>query len=112
AGLATSDRQQHDRLRGSGGCTSERAPVAEVLHVQRDQPRRLVAGEALDELRCLEIRLVAERREAREAEPFALRQQRELQRQVAALRDQPDRARREIDPRPGTELGIALEDAE
>src|SRR5258708_27238695 len=71
-----------------------------------------MARDAPRQLGRFEICLVAERREPREAETSARREQPELERQVAALRDQADLAGREIDPRREIELRVAVEDAE
>jgi hypothetical protein len=112
AGLASSAAQQHDRLAGGRCGTSKSASVSEVLDVERDQPRGVMAGEALDQLSRFEIRLVPKRRKAREAEPFTLGEQRELERQVAALGDQADLTEGKVDPRRQVELLVAVEDAE
>ena len=48
------------------------------------------------EIRRLQIGLVAERREARDAEAELAREQRHLEREVAALRDEADRPRLEV----------------
>src|SRR5207247_11300716 len=109
---ALSDREQHDGLAGLLRGTRERAPVAKVLDVERDQVRAVVSRELLEQLGRFEIGLIAERREAREAEPFAVGEQPELEREVAALRDQPDRAGRKVNPRREVELRISVVDAE
>ena len=89
----------------------ERAPVAEVLDVDGDQLGLRVAGELADQLRDLDVGLVADRREAREAEPGARGEHPDLEREVAALRDQPDRPARQV-VGDEVELGGGVEDAE
>ena len=103
-GLGVLDPEQHDRLprRDRGRRRRrERPPVAEVLGVEGDQLGRVVGGERADEVGRLEIDLVARRDEAREPERGLAGQQPQLQREVAALGDQADRAGRQ---RVGDEL--------
>ena len=71
----------------------EGAAVGDVLGVDRDRARRLVPGEVLDEIGQADVGLVADRGEAREPEAAALEQHAELDREIARLRDQADRAR-------------------
>ena len=100
------DRQRDDRLAGGdrrGAGAGQLPAVAEVLDVEGDQFGLVVRGELRDELGGAEVGLVAQRREAREAQPLGRGEQPELQRQVAALGDQPDRARRQ---RAGHELQL------
>ena len=80
----------------AAGGRGERAAVAEVLGVEGDQPRRLVRGERAHQLGRLDVDLVAERGEAREAEPDRRDAAADLEREVAALGDQADRAAREV----------------
>src|ERR687891_206175 len=111
AGLAVLDRQEHDGLAGvnrRGGRGGERATVAEVLDVQRNDLRAVVRRQLADEVRRLEIGLIAKRDEAREAEPGLLGEDSQLEREVAALRDEPDppgrqRVRHELELRGGVE---------
>ena len=96
AGVAAPDRDQdHGLLRGGGG-RRERAPVAEVLRVDGDQLGGGMLGVGGDQLGHVEVGLVADRREPREAERVTPRHQAQLERQVSALRDQPDRPGREL----------------
>ncbi len=65
--FAATGGEQDDLLPGGpGGGTGARegAPVAEVLAVDTDHSRVLVGRVGLDELRRLDVRLVAERGEA------------------------------------------------
>ena len=90
------DREQEHRRARVGrrpGRRGEPAPVAEILGVERDQARRLVQRERAHELRGLQVDLVAERGEPREAEPDRRGAAADLEREVAALGDQADRAR-------------------
>ncbi len=91
--------QQEDRLarlcRRVGGAR-ERPAVSEVLAVDADDPRLGVSGEGAQQVGGLEVGLVADRRKARDAEPEIRREQGDLEREVAALRDQPDRPRGEV----------------
>src|SRR6187200_3282940 len=114
ADLARADGQQNDRLAGLDDFlrgAREGAPVTEVLAVEGDHPRRLVSDEAADELACLEIRLVPERGEAREAEAVLLGEEGELQREIPALGDQSDGAAIELAPTQ-VETAAGVEDAE
>ena len=100
--------QEHDRLAGRDGGPHEGATVAEVLAVDGDHARRLVVRELGDELGRLQIGLVAERDEPGKTEADLAGEQRELEREVPALRDEPDRAagervRRELELRSGVE---------
>ena len=79
---------------GSGA--RERAAVAEVLAVDADDARVLVLGECADEIGRLEVGLVAERGEAGDAEPVVAGERAHLEREVAALREQPEPSRREL----------------
>ncbi len=86
----TAAEQDHRRSRcnrASGG-RDERAPVAEVLEVERDRARGLVGRKLVEQVGGDEIRLVSERGEAGEAESRGDREPRELERKVAALRDE------------------------
>ena len=113
-GLRALDRQQQHRLAGARRRLArgrERAPVAEVLDVDGDQLGRGVPGQLADQLRDLHVGLVADRDEAREAQPGALGEHPDLEREVAALGDQPDRAAREV-VRHEIELRAGVEHAE
>ena len=83
-------------------------PSDDVLGVDRDRARRLVPGEVLDQLGQPHVGLVADGGEAREPEAAALEQHAELEREIAGLRDQPDRAAR-IVVRGHVELGQRVE---
>src|SRR5205807_8246023 len=79
--------------------------------IDADHPRPLVPGERGEELGGADVRLVADRDRAREAEAGVLQQEPDLEQDVAALRDEADgagrqRRRREL------ELGRAVEEAE
>ena len=105
--LARPAREQHHRLAGPGRGTSEPATVAEILEIDADHPRGLVRRELLDELCRFEVGLIADRDETGDAEAKVLAEQRDLDRQVAALRDQAEMARDEI-ARGEVELGLAV----
>ena len=96
--------------RGRAGAR-EGASVAEVLAVDADHARVLVGGVGLDELRRLDVGLVAEGGEARDADAVLGGEEAQLEREVAALRDDSDRPRSE---RVGAdiELGRSVVDAE
>ena len=111
ARLGRADGEQHDGLFGGGGRVHEGAPVAEVLGVDGDHLGRLVLGERGDELRKVDVGLVPDRGEPREAELDRAREDAELEGEVAALRDQADRALREL-VRGDAEVGARVEDAE
>ena len=103
--------EENDRLSGRRARTRERPAVAEVLKVDSDELRRLMRGEGLDKLPSLDVGLVSQRNEAREAEPEVRGEQTDLEREVAALRDEADRARDQV---LGAELepGVRVVDAE
>ena len=94
-GRAAAVEQDHGLLRAAAAraASTKAAPVGDVLGVDRDRARGLVPGEVLDELGQAHVGLVADRGEAREPEAAALEQHAELEREVAGLRDQADRAR-------------------
>ena len=101
ADLSASDGEEHDGLPGLDRFlrgAREGPSVAEVLAVEGDDAGRLVVDQAADELARLEVCLVPERREPREAEPVVLGEQGELEREVAALRDEADRAALQLAP--------------
>ena len=101
ADLSGSDGEEDDGLPGLDRFlrgAREGPSVAEVLAVEGDDAGRLVVDQAADELARLEVGLVPERREAREAEPVVLGEQGELEREIAALRDEADRAALELAP--------------
>ena len=92
-GRATAVEQDHGLLRRCGARRlDEGAAVGDVLGVDRDRARGLVAGQVLDEVGQAHVGLVADRGEAREPEAAALEQHAELDREVARLRDQADGA--------------------
>ena len=68
-------------------------------------------GERSDELGCVQVGLVADRDGAREAEAEVGEQQPDLERDVAALRDEPDRPARQRRRRK-VQLGSRVEDPE
>src|SRR5262249_44924575 len=107
-------RDEHDRfagrdrvVRGAG----ELPAVPEVLAVDADEGRLLVRGRRADQLRGLEVGLVAERGEPRDAEPDLAREQRDLDREVPAREDQADRPGSEV-ARAEIELARPVVDAE
>ena len=108
---ASPDREQDDRRRGRGGRVDERPAVAEVLGVDGDQLRAIVGGERRHQLSEVDIGLVTDRRKPREAHLDLPRQDPELERQVPALRDEADRAGREL-VRRQAQVGRGIEDAE
>ena len=106
--------QEHDRRTcldcGLAGAR-ELTAVAEVLEVDSDQPGGLVRGERLDQLGRLHVRLVPQRNEAREAEPELGPDHADLEREVAALRDETDRPGLQL-LRAELELGAGVVDTE
>src|SRR6266851_9983699 len=68
-------------------------------------------GERVDDRGRLEVRLVAERGEAGDPETHLSCKDRDLERKVAALEDEPDRARSEL-VRAEVELSRSIVDAE
>ena len=74
----------------------ERPAVTEVLAVDADHAGVLVRRERLDELGGLDVRLIPERGEARDADAVLRAEQAQLEREVAALGDDPERAGREL----------------
>jgi hypothetical protein len=78
---------------------SEPATVAKILDVQRDQARRLVRRELLDELRRFQVGLVSDRDEPGDAKACTGRRLSDLEAQISALGDQAHRARLELSPR-------------
>ena len=114
ARLGRSAGEEHDRrprLDGRLAGAGELAPVAKVFEIDGDELRRLVLGERLDQLRSLNVRLVAERDEAREPEPELGADHADLECEVAALGDEPDRAGFEVF-RAELELRAGVVDAE
>ena len=107
----TSDREQDDGLAGGAGRLGERPAVAEILHVDADHAGRLVRRERGHELGRVQVGLVAHRDEPREPEAEVGEQQSGLERDVAALGDEPDRAARQR-VRRQVELGLRVEDPE
>lgn len=106
-------REEQDRL--SGGVSGrqdvrEAAAVPEVLHVRRDRPRGLMGDQGLQGVGGVDVALVAERDEAREARARALKVAADLQGQVAALRDEAEAAGREVAPAE-PELARRVDDA-
>ena len=114
ARLAATGGEQDDLLPGgdrSRPGAREGTSVAEVLAVDADHPRVLVGRVGLDELRRLDVGLVAERGEARDADAVLGSEEAQLEGEVAALRDDPDRPRRER-VRADVELCRGVVDAE
>jgi len=112
--LGGSAREEHDRrprLDGSLTGTRELAAVTKVFEVDGDELGRLVLAEGVYQLRRLDVGLVPERDEAREPEPELGADHADLEREVAALRDEPDRARLEL-LRAELELRSRVVDAE
>ncbi len=92
---AVDGQRDHRRAtsHGAGGRTREGPSVAEVLDVDSDDLGGVVGGERLHEVGGAKVGLVTQRGKAREAEPVRGGHQPELEREVAALRDEADRAR-------------------
>ena len=104
--------EQQDRLAAFGcldGGARERSTVAEVLAVRRDQRCRPVPRQIGDHLGELEIGLVAERSEPGESEPVVRCELVQLEGEVPALRDDPDRTVCEV---VDLELGRGVEYAQ
>ena len=80
------DGEQHDRLARGARRLGERAPVAEVLAVDADHACAVVGGQVRDDLRDVEVGLVPDGHEPREAETEVAEQEPGLERDVAALR--------------------------
>ena len=60
---ARADRQQDDRLAGAGGRLGDRCqrpPIAKVLEVKGDDPRRFVGDQRLEAFRGGQVRLVTQ----------------------------------------------------
>ena len=72
----------------------ELAAVLRVLDVRRHHPRRLVVDQRPEHVRDRQVGLVADRHEPRKAQPLGGQHQADLERQVAALRDERDAAGR------------------
>jgi hypothetical protein len=70
------------------------APVPDAFQIEQNRPRLRVIDQRLEHLLGFDICLVAERDETREPKSLALEQETKLDAEVAALRDQPDGARR------------------
>ena len=104
-------RQQDDGLARHTRGLGKRAPVAEVLAVDGDDARCLVPRERRYDLGDIEIRLIADGDEPRIAEPHVREQEPDLERDVAALRNEPDRPCRQR-VRCELELRRRVEDAE
>jgi hypothetical protein len=95
-GAAGADGEEHHgRARGHRGVRGARegAPVEEVLAVHGDDLRPRVGGIGLQQVGRGQVGLVAQRGEARDADPALLEEQAQLERHVAALGDDADRAR-------------------
>ncbi len=110
--LVTGHGQEDDWLAGGlrARCgADELAAVAEVLDIQGDRLREFVRGHRVDQLSGRQVGLVSERDEPREAEPSLLREQADLEREIAALGDHRDRSRWEI-VGGELELGFGVED--
>ena len=108
---AAARAQENDRLFGLGGGPGKGAPVAEVLAVERDHLRRLVLPESSDQLGDVEIGLIAEGDDSREAEADLRCQPARLQREIPALRNESDRTSRKA-VRGELEPTACVEDAE
>ena len=98
-GLAASGREEDDLLARPLGClpgSRERPAVAEVLAVDADHAGVLVRCECLDELGGFDVGLIPERGEARDADAVLRAEQAQLEREVATLGDDPERAGGEL----------------
>ena len=114
ASRASACREQHDLLAGGERClpgACKGTPVAEVFAIHHDHAGCLVGGERFDELGRFDVGLIAERREPRDAQAVLPCEQSQLDRQIAALRDDPHRARLEL-ARAEVELGRRIEHAQ
>ena len=113
-GLAASGREEDDllarALRRLPG-PRERPAVAKVLAVDADHAGVLVRCERLDELGGLDVGLIAERGEARDADAVLCAEQAQLEREVATLGDHPERAWGEL-VHAEIERGCCVVDAE
>ncbi|MEB4616537.1 hypothetical protein OOT08_18035, partial [Leucobacter sp. M11] len=92
-GVRAAHREQDEgfaRLPGVQGRAGEAPAVPEVLAVDRDRAGVRVGDAGLDELRGVDVRLVPEAGEAGQAEPRGLQVPGDLERDVAALRDDGD----------------------
>ena len=97
--LAASRREEDHLLAGcerSLARAGEGPAVAEVLAVDADHAGVLVRSERLDQLRRLDVGLIAERGEAGDADAVLGAEQAQLEREVAALGDEPERAGLEL----------------
>ena len=97
--LAAAGREEDHLLAGPERSLTgarEGAAVPEVLAVDADHAGVLVRCERLDELGRLDVGLVPERREARDADAVLGAEQAQLEREVAALGDDPERAGLEL----------------
>ena len=108
-GARTAREQEHGLAR-LGGRPRERPSRPEVLDVDADHPGLVVRGERLHDLGRLEVGLVAERDEARDPEAEVGGEQRDLEGEVPALGDEPDRTGDEV-ARREVELGRGVVDA-
>ena len=93
ARLAGTGREHDHRLARLENRLGQRPAVAEVLDVEGDHLRRLVATEVGDEVGDLEVGLVADRCDPGEAEADVGGQPRQLQGYVSTPADQADRPR-------------------
>jgi hypothetical protein len=112
--LAHPAGEQDHRLVGVGQprCGGdEGTPVGEVLEVDGDRTRALVARELVQEVRRHQIGLIPERRKAGKAETGGNGESGELQREISALRHEGHRARRQRAPAE-VELLVRVEDTE
>jgi hypothetical protein len=88
--------QHDDRLRPGRALrrAHEPPPVAERFHEARDERRLGIVDEVLDDFRDVDVRLVADRHEARDAEPARAEVTEDQPAVRAALRDDADAALR------------------
>src|SRR5262245_3224853 len=101
AHLTRPDGEEDDRLPCLDGISlsaRESPPVSKVLAIEGDYAGGLVVHEAAHELARLEVGLVAERGEAREAEPVVLGEKSELKGKISALRHERDRPALQLAP--------------
>ena len=96
-------------LAGRTGGRHEGPAVGDVLHVDGDRPAALVLGEMLEQVGQRHVGLVADRGEAAESQAHPPEQESDLEREVARLRDQPDRACGILVGR-DPQIGVGVED--
>ena len=95
ARLGATDLERHDRLAVARRLQRRGAKLGRIAHrldVERDDLGRVVVGEVVDEIRQLEVDLVARRDELRQSDPARRGTRQERAEDAAALRDDADPA--------------------